>query len=868
APDRSASVRYRVAAENAIGVGPFIESEPVAAKTRPSPPGKPTVQQKTADSVALSWTVPQQIGGSAIKQYTVEMCTVANKKWKKAESVEKPQTTLFNLVPTETYIFRVKASNALGESEFSEESEPISLKVIEQAEAKKKDEISDEIEPTAIDYEKCDSVIDSSKEEDIDEHHLPNDLLAKYIICEELGQGAYGTVYRAVERATGKTWAAKIVQVRPGVKKDDVLHEISVMKQLHHEKLLHLHEAFDLGNEMCLIEEFVSGGELIDKVLEDDSLMSEEEARCYMKQILLGLAEMHSKQFVHLDLKPENILLKSKNSTDLKIIDFGLARKIDPNRTVKLLFGTPEFCAPEVVNNEPVSFSTDMWTVGVIAYVLLSGMSPFLGDTDAETLANVSAADWDFDDPTFDDVSDLAKDFICRLMCKDKRRRITVQQALQHPWITQSIKPKSRGHLSPQQKKKFMMLRRWSDDLLPIGRLAKRGAIFRQHSMDGVFERNISFDSDCPPEVKKQLEDIVAYVGDLIATLTCEVDGTPLPRISWYKDEKELSVPSMKYDSRFEECSAELTVKNIDESDSGTYCCRATNELGVITTEAKLTVKPKESRTSPIEKKKKGAKAETKPAKIEISEPVFDSKLSDLTAMVGERVTLSVTSKSSPEVTVDWFHNGERITEKDARHVQKRDKNTYELSLPSVSLEDEGQWKVIGKNTQGTCESECTLTVKIPDGYLAPVFENPLEDVNCEEMELLVLSVKIVSNPPPEITWFRDDKELQHSQNYRLHFDDDTRTYTLTIVKAYTEDSGEYKCIAKNAVGSAESLCSVRIKEPEDKRSKKIDESKAPKFSMHLAKQREAPENEELVLTCVVSGTPHPTITWLKDGKR
>ncbi|KIH55342.1 hypothetical protein ANCDUO_14501, partial [Ancylostoma duodenale] len=153
----------------------------------------------------------------------------------------------------------------------------------------------------------------------------------------------------------------------------------------------------------------VSGGELFEKILEDDSLMSEEEVRDYMHQILLGVQHMHKNQIVHLDLKPENILLKSKKSTEVKIIDFGLARKLDPKKSVKLLFGTPEFCAPEVVNYQPVGLGTDMWTVGVITYVLLSGLSPFLGDTDEDTLANVSAADWDFDDPSWDDVSDEAK---------------------------------------------------------------------------------------------------------------------------------------------------------------------------------------------------------------------------------------------------------------------------------------------------------------------------------------------------------------------------------------------------------------------------------------------------------------------------
>ncbi|KAK6029157.1 immunoglobulin I-set domain protein [Ostertagia ostertagi] len=236
--------------------------------------------------------------------------------------------------------------------------------------------------------------------------------------------------------------------------------------------------------------------------------------------------------------------------------------------------------------------------------------------------------------------------------------------------------------------------------------------------------------------------------------------------------------------------------------------------------------------------------------------------------MLGEKLILSVTSVSAPELAVEWFHNEKLIDESDTQYVLKHDKSRYELIIDSANLIDGGKWKVVGRNKLGQCESSCDVVVKIPDGFMAPTFEKTLQDVSCEEMELLTLPVKILANPPPEITWYCDDKELQHSLNHRLQFDDDTKEYSLTIVKAYKEDSGEYRCVARNVIGEAESVCSVRIEEPEDKRSKKIDESKAPKFSMHLVNPREVPEGTELILTCVVTGTPHPKITWLKDGKR
>ena len=113
-------------------------------------------------------------------------------------------------------------------------------------------------------------------------------------------------------------------------------------------------------------------------------------------------------------------MCQTKNSTNVKLIDFGLATKLDPNEVVKISTGTAEFAAPEIVEREPVGFYTDIWAVGVLAYVLLSGLSPFAGENDVETLKNVKACDWDFDTEAFAHVSNEAKDFIRRLLIKNK----------------------------------------------------------------------------------------------------------------------------------------------------------------------------------------------------------------------------------------------------------------------------------------------------------------------------------------------------------------------------------------------------------------------------------------------------------------
>uniref|UniRef100_A0A914ZQD0 Titin n=1 Tax=Parascaris univalens TaxID=6257 RepID=A0A914ZQD0_PARUN len=832
---------------------------PIQVTDRPVPPGRPVVQDQNVDSVRLLWATSMQDGGSAVRNYTVEMRKESEDVWSFAEITKQPFTTLFNLQAGQIYRFRVRADNAYGTSEPSEESESVFVPDMSRsvAEPQPEDKTSAEEVPCRIDYDHLATDIKPSEYRTIDVNRLPNDLEAKYIICEELGRGAYGTVYRAVEKATGKTWAAKMVQVRPGVKKEVVVHEINIMNQLHHEKLLALHEAFDLGSQMCLIEEIVSGGELLDRILEDDELMSEEEVRDYIRQILHGVQHMHKSNIVHLDLKPENILLRSKDSTEVKIIDFGLARKLDAKKTVKLLFGTPEFCAPEVVNFEPVGFGADMWAIGVITYLLLSGLSPFLGNSDEETLANVSAGDWDFDDPSWEEVSPVAKDFICRLLVKDRRRRLTPSEALSHPWISESQQEVGRSRVPLRQKRDFLLKKRWSDDLLPIGRLVKRGAIFRRLSMDGVFQRSVKFDTDYAPTISSRLEDIVANVGDLIATLSCEVDGSPTPKIKWFKDDRELRATSEKHIAKYAGGKVELEMRNLEKSDAGVYLMRATNELGSVECKAKVVV----------ETKKKSKKEDGEPQETVGSPPNFHYKLVDQSVMLGNPAIFTVMSKTTPEPEVEWFRDSLPVDIDNPKYAFKQDKGRYEMEILCCEAADDAVWKVVGKNPFGRCESRCKLTVEIPKDIIAPDFVKSLEDVICQEKQMVKLEAKIAAKPAPEIIWYHGDKELYECARHRLFFDDRQQKYALTIVNAYSEDSGKYRCVAKNIAGSAESACSVLIEELEVPSVRhEVDENKAPHFRMPLA-NRDVPEGFELTLVCAVTGTPRPAVVWTKDGK-
>ncbi|VDN60786.1 unnamed protein product, partial [Dracunculus medinensis] len=624
---------------------------PIQVIDYPDRPGRPIVCEQSLCLVRLMWATSGQESTSPII-YVIEQRREDEDVWQKVDAVKQSSTTICNLQVNHIYKFRVRAENNFGQSDPSEESE--SIFVPDPKYRKENDHV------LADNCSKFITDIKPSEYRTIDVTRLPNDFEAKYILCEELGHGSYATIYRTIEKSTGKNWVAKIVKVRPGIKKDSVLHEINIMNQLHHEKLLNLHEAFDLGSEMYLVEELVSGDELLDKIFKDGGSINENDIRNYVRQILQGIQHMHSKGIAHLDLKPETIVLQSENSNQIKIIDFGLARKIDPTKNCKLLFGTAEYCAPEIINSEPLSLSVDMWAVGVITYVMLSGISPFASANDAETLANVAAGDWNFDDASWNNVSDMAKDFISRLMLKDKRKRLTVTESLNHPWIMelgQDIQ-----NITLRQIKNFLPTIKYSgDDLLPLGRLVHRGSLFRQISMDGVFERNVTFDEEYPPKVLKPLENMTANIGISVIQLICSIDGSPSPKLQWFKDSHELIQPSKKYNMSFINGTAELSIKDIEEVDAGLYSVTATNELGSIQCEAKLIVQHQQT-TKRFENE------------LEITLPNFHRKLTNAVVKIGEPVLLCASSNCEPQLDVKWYRNNEPIDINSARYVTRSNK--------------------------------------------------------------------------------------------------------------------------------------------------------------------------------------------------
>eukprot|EP00095_Tigriopus_kingsejongensis_P007737 maker-scaffold200_size264178-snap-gene-1.18 protein:Tk07737 transcript:maker-scaffold200_size264178-snap-gene-1.18-mRNA-1 annotation:"myosin light chain kinase" len=263
-------------------------------------------------------------------------------------------------------------------------------------------------------------------------------------------------VFHSSREATESTLRARKREVR-----ERVLEEIKLVRTLCHPYIIEFIEAFQGPTEIILVTEYLSGGELFERVADEDFDLTESECVGFMRQICEGVKYIHGASIVHLDLKPENIICVRKESNEVKIIDFGLARKLTPSSPVKVMCGTPEFVPPEVVNYDPISLAADLWSLGVIAYVLLSGLSPFMGENVTDTYSNISKAEYEFHEPEFDSITDEAKDFISAVLIKSPRNRMSAEKCLEHPWLTTKGKEEMKKKINTAKLRKFLARRRW-----------------------------------------------------------------------------------------------------------------------------------------------------------------------------------------------------------------------------------------------------------------------------------------------------------------------------------------------------------------------------------------------------------------------
>ncbi|EEP82938.1 hypothetical protein UREG_07803 [Uncinocarpus reesii 1704] len=268
----------------------------------------------------------------------------------------------------------------------------------------------------------------------------------QYRILEQLGKGHFATVYLCAERATGAKYAVKRFETRMGSSNksdnDALQQEIAVLKSVNHTNVLCLKDTFEESDAVYLILELAPEGELFNWVVSHQKL-TEDETRHLFLQLFQGLKYLHERNIVHRDIKPENILLMDKHLT-AKLADFGLAKIIGEDSFTTTLCGTPSYVAPEILENSKhrrYTRAVDIWSLGVVLYICLCGFPPFSDELyTAEnplTLADqIKMGQFDYPSPYWDSVGDLALDLIDRMLTVDVDKRITIDECLQHPWLT------------------------------------------------------------------------------------------------------------------------------------------------------------------------------------------------------------------------------------------------------------------------------------------------------------------------------------------------------------------------------------------------------------------------------------------------
>ncbi|NXG62582.1 DAPK1 kinase, partial [Hemiprocne comata] len=318
--------------------------------------------------------------------------------------------------------------------------------------------------------------------------------------------GQFAVVKKCREKSTGQQFAAKFIKKRRtkssrrGVSREDIEREVGILKEIRHPNVITLHDVYESKTDVILILELVAGGELFDFLAEKESL-TEEEATEFLKQILNGVQYLHSLQIAHFDLKPENIMLLDRNvpKPRIKIIDFGLAHKIDFGNEFKNIFGTPEFVGEKTVRVETAMLEHVMTGTFCLSYSL-SGASPFLGETKQETLANVSAVNYEFEEEFFSNTSALAKDFIRRLLVKDPKKRMTIQDSLLHPWIkpkdTQQALSRKASAVNMEKFKKFAARRKWKQSVRLISLCQRLSRSFLSRSNMSVARSDDTLDEE------------------------------------------------------------------------------------------------------------------------------------------------------------------------------------------------------------------------------------------------------------------------------------------------------------------------------------------------------------------------------------
>ncbi|CAK5074871.1 unnamed protein product [Meloidogyne enterolobii] len=516
----------------------------------------------------------------------------------------------------------------------------------------------------------------------LDNYHTPKVVIKKdhsiyddYEILEEIGTGAFGVVHRCLEKKTGNIFAAKFIPILGGDKQKEIVREeIGIMSELKHSSLISLHDAFEMDHEIVMIYEL---------------------------------------SYVHLDLKPENILFTTKTSDKLKINDFSMTTKLNPGKEVKIATVNSEYSSPEVLSGQKIGFNTDMWNIGILTKVLLSGISNF----DGNILNEINKKS------EFENISEEAKDFIRRLLVEDKQYRMNIHEALNHPWLTQRRdKNNMNENIIPSERyyKSREFVRRkydaWPEPRLSLGRISQFSSLSKLHS-DRYKIRETLFDqNDGPPRFIIRPRPTQANEGMNASFFYKILSPVPM-RISWWKDEKEIKISDGsfgKYRQQRNGNDRAMTITEIKSEDQGDYLVRAENEFGKRECSAMLIVLVKDGKKIlpqqiPTIRQPIIQEASTTSI-VEKGPPHFSFLLRPRLIQKNHTCKLICTVTSDPPPKIKWIKDGKPVDDQRAQALFKS--GVASLEVFNIKMEDAGIYTCIATNEFGSDETSASITVQ------------------------------------------------------------------------------------------------------------------------------------------------------------
>ncbi|XP_014667690.1 PREDICTED: titin-like [Priapulus caudatus] len=782
--------KYTLSVENSRGADTCstcltVEDVPEA------PSGKPEVEEVTANSAVLSWDAPNFDGGSPITGYTIEMCKAKDKRWKVVkEGINSLSYEVRRLQPQTKYMFRVRAQNVHGASEPSKPSDPV---------ATLEGEEEWPFEPQTVLIQ--------------EDTHIKD----KYEIKEEIAKGRFSTVYKCVDKTTNREYACKLVNAVKKSSRQAVRDEVDIMNQLHHPMLLQANDAFSKGKDMAIVTELVPGGELLERITSPNYILTERDCIIFMRQLCEAVQYMHDQDILHLDLKPENVLCVNDNSNQIKLIDFNLSRPHKPGDTTKVMFGTPEFVAPEVINYEPVDKATDMWSVGVIAYTLLSGLSPFAGETDQETLENVTKGEWDFDDEAFSNISEEGKDFITHLIEKAQRKRMSAEECIGHPWLAQDPNRVKGTTIDTDKHKRLLVQRKWQEKQL----LQK-------------------------PEFVEKMENTTVTEGNR-AIFTVKLGGIPEPSVEFFRDGELIEEGGRHQFLYSEDGTCALVLNRVTSADEDQYECTISNSLGEATCVAELIVEGADG--------KRKTRGDGRRKKLEPSEgPLMPTG------------PLRVTVLTHDSIEVDWQPPVFRKGAEPSHYVIEYRNLTLNEEPKFLKLKADQTYTVFedlienhkyfvgvaAENVYGVSDPLEVVVVIGQIGQREPdaSFTKPLEDLEVVRGQDAKFSCE-VDKLSGAIKWLQDGVPIKPSSKFEMSTDEEKKTITLVIKEADFDDEAVYTCMC----GRKQCVADLLVNEP------------PPSFTKEL-EDKEVMESNPVTFECIVDQDNLKNVKWLKDGRR